>query len=144
MDAERKHRFKKGLDLENYRRRREDTTIGIRKQKREENLAKRRLASSARNKGVSSLSHGLASSDSLSETSNNEHDIFSQIAGLCQNPDRSNLDNFFGKEIPKIQCYLSSANPEEQLIAAKVFESYCQLKKIHQFNVVLIVIFYLI
>jgi hypothetical protein len=48
----RKQQFKKGIDSEKGRRGRQDVTINIRKQKKEEGLAKRRQTSSSPSKDV--------------------------------------------------------------------------------------------
>lgn len=48
-DFDRKKGFKKGVDLEESRRRREETTLQIRKTKKEDRLTKRRQATSAMN-----------------------------------------------------------------------------------------------
>eukprot|EP00547_Thalassionema_nitzschioides_P016680 CAMPEP_0194251788 /NCGR_PEP_ID=MMETSP0158-20130606/26194_1 /TAXON_ID=33649 /ORGANISM="Thalassionema nitzschioides, Strain L26-B" /LENGTH=548 /DNA_ID=CAMNT_0038989023 /DNA_START=58 /DNA_END=1704 /DNA_ORIENTATION=+ len=123
--------FKKGIDAEDGRRRREETQLSLRKQKKDERLSKRRLANTApatsqgavenaASKGLPNLNEFVKSIQDTSKSS--EHLIggvrgIRRLLSVSKNPPFKEVIDI-GALKPLVECLMRTDNPELQFEAA--------------------------
>mmetsp|Transcript_33066 Transcript_33066/g.73674 ORF Transcript_33066/g.73674 Transcript_33066/m.73674 type:complete len:547 (-) Transcript_33066:37-1677(-) len=99
--SQRQKNFKKGVDAEDARRKREDAAIQLRKQQRDEALQKKRMV----NGGEAEIAGPLGQN-------------FAPVPTPMQDP---NIGQLLGQPIPQLAIHLMSEDPQAQLAATQQF-----------------------